>query len=328
MKMKKILLSICVGLMSSAFAYGQEEAPAMINTGVANFLTIPADARTAGMGGTGVAVTGGPMVFRNGAAALHETDRRGAATYTYAPWMRDRASGFALHSLGGSYRIHRRHAVLLGMRYFGYPKVVPVDENAAVVRPKELALEVGYAYALTKELAVSATVRYVYADMGKVGSNHATSTVVVDAGVMYRRSLANVEGGAWSVAATISQLGPKVTYLTGKESLPTLLRAGGAVEWPFHPAHRLLLTAEAGYRLAPSDVRALQVGAGVEYACWEYVRLRGGYHYGDRKKGDTPYATAGAGVAVRGVRADFAWLFGGSDCLARNTWWLSAGVAF
>ena len=42
------------------------------------------------------------------------------------------------------------------------------------------------------------------------------------------------------------------------------------------------------------------------------VMLRGGYHCGDKKKGDASYATAGAGVEYAGVRLDFAWLFAGT----------------
>ena len=57
--------------------------------------------------------------------------------------------------------------------------------------------------------------------------------------------------------------------------------------------HKLTLTADLGYRLSPADVQALSVSAGAEYAWRELVMLRGGYHCGDKKKGDASYATAG-----------------------------------
>lgn len=56
--------------------------------------------------------------------------------------------------------------------------------------------------------------------------------------------------------------------------------------------------------------------------------LRGGYHYGDKNKGDASYATAGAGVEYAGVHLDFAWMFAGHECLARNTFWISLGYSF
>lgn len=64
----------------------------------------------------------------------------------------------------------------------------------------------------------------------------------------------------------------------------------------------MTLTADLGYRLSPADVQALSVSAGAEYAWRELVMLRGGYHCGDKKKGDASYATAGAGVEYAGVR--------------------------
>lgn len=68
--------------------------------------------------------------------------------------------------------------------------------------------------------------------------------------------------------------------------------------------HRLTLTADLGYRLSPDDVQALNVSAGAEYAWMEHLMLRGGYHYGDKNKGDASYATAGAGVEYAGVHLD------------------------
>lgn len=313
----------------SVSAYGQGEAPTALNTGVANFLTIATDARTAAMGGAGVAMTGGSAVFRNGAAVLQGPEERADVAYTYVPWMRDQASGFALHTLGGSYRISRRHAVWAGMRYFGYPRVQLTHEgSSSELHPKEMAFEAGYAYGVTEHLSVSATVRYLYLDMGTIGQNEAATTVVADVGVMYRQALAEGSDEYWTVGASLSNLGPKVSFLSRKESLPTFVRAGGAIEWPVRPAHRLVVTAEAGYRLAPQEVRAWQASAGLEYIGGKYIRLRGGYHYGDRSKGENSYATAGAGLAYRGLRADFAWLFGKSDCPLRNTCWLSLGMSF
>ena len=40
------------------------------------------------------------------------------------------------------------------------------------------------------------------------------------------------------------------------------------------------------------------------------------------------YATAGAGVEYAGVHLDFAWMFAGHECLARNTFWISLGYSF
>lgn len=326
--MKRILLYLVMTAATLAGAYGQEEINP-VNTGVANYLTIPADARSAAMGGTGVALGGGDnAIFHNGATALADVDRRGGVTYTYSPWMRDYQSGFSLHGLGGFYKINKRNAVLLGFRYFGYPEVKGMDEEFPTVHPKEMAIEAGYAYEVIRNLSVSATFKYLYSDMGKVGNSDGAGSVAFDLGVLYKQELKNREGGSWSVGAQVSNVGPKIKYLTSKEVLPATVKAGGAVDLPFSPAHRLVLTADLGYRLAPRDVRALNASAGAEYILMEHFMLRGGYHYGDKDKADHCYATAGAGVRYKGVHLDFAWLFADKDYPPANTFWLSLGYSF
>lgn len=326
--MKRTLLYLVMISTALTRAYSQEEITP-INTGAANYLTIPTDARSAAMGGTGVALGGGDnAIFHNGATALSDGDRRGGATYSYSPWMRDYQSGFSLHSLGGFYKINKRNVVLLGFRYFGYPKLEGIGEEVATVHPKEMAIEAGYAYQVIRNLSVSATFKYLYSDMGKVGKSEGASSVAFDLGILYNQEINNGEGANWSVGAQISNLGPKIKYLTTKEALPMQVKVGGAVDLPFSQVHRLILTTDLGYRLAPKNVRALHVSAGAEYVLMNHFMLRGGYHYGDKKKGDNSYATAGAGVQYKGVHLDFAWLFAEKDYLARNTFWLSLGYSF
>ena len=326
--MKRIGLYLFIIGTALAKAYGQEDF-GPINAGAANYLTLPADARSAAMGGAGVAVSGGDnAVFHNGAVALSDAVSRGGATYTYSPWMRDYESGHALHSLGGYYKINRRNAVLLGFRYFGYPKVDGMGENASGIHPKEMALEAGYAYEVIKNLSVSATFKYLFSDMGKIGNSSGASSVAFDLGVLYKRGINDWEGAGWSVGIHASNLGPKIKYLISKEALPATVKVGGATDLPFAQMHRLTLTADLGYRLFPHDVQAFNVSAGAEYAWMEHLMLRGGYHYGDKNKGDVGYATAGAGVEYAGVHLDFAWLFAGHECLARNTFWVSLGYSF
>ena len=95
-----------------------------------------------------------------------------------------------------------------------------------------------------------------------------------------------MEGAGWSVGLHVSNLGPKINYLTSKDALPATVKVGGAADLPFLQMHKLTLTADLGYRLSPADVQALSVSAGAEYAWRELMMLRGGYHCGDKKKGD------------------------------------------
>lgn len=326
--MKRIGLYLFIIGITFIKAYGQEDS-GPVNTGAANYLTIPVDARSAAMGGAGVAISRvNNAVFHNGAATLSEAMHKGGVTYTYSPWMRDYESGYSLHSLGGFYKINKRNAILLGFRYFGYPEMDGIGEDASGIHPKEIAVVAGYAYEVIKNLSVSATFKYLYSDMGKIGNSNGASSVAFDLGILYKREIKDWEGVGWSVGIHASNLGPKIKYLTSKEALPAMVKVGGAADLPFASMHRLTLTADLGYRLSPDDVQALNVSAGAEYAWMEHLMLRGGYHYGDKNKGDASYATAGAGVEYAGVHLDFAWMFAGHECLARNTFWISLGYSF
>ena len=326
--MKKTIFCVIALGMSVATVYGQDEVTA-INTGAANFLTIMPDARTAALAGAGVSLTGNEnAIFLNGATIAADKNCRGGASYTYAPWMRDYQSGYSLHALGGFYKIDEKNVILAGFRYYNYPKLGVLETGGVSIRPKELAAEVGYARELIKNLSVSATFRYIYSDMGKVGNDRGASTVAFDLGAFYTKAIARMEGASWSAGLQVSNLGPKIKYPKSSESLPMMAKVGGSVDLPFSQMHRLMMTADLGYRLAPSDVQAVNVSAGAEYTLAEHFMFRGGYHYGDKEKGDHSFATVGAGMNRYGGHLDFAWLFASDDCPFRNTFWATLGYSF
>ena len=48
-------------------------------------------------------------------------------------------------------KINQRNAILLGLRYFGYPEMDGTGEGASGIHPKEIAVEAGYAYEVIKK---------------------------------------------------------------------------------------------------------------------------------------------------------------------------------
>lgn len=325
--MKRIIFCLSLSVLAFVRICAQADLKP-INTGAANFLTIAADARSAAMGGASVALAGNDnAVFTNAASVMADKESTGGATYTFAPWMRDYTSGYSFHTLGGFYKPDGQSALLLGIRYLNYPKINASD-GGGFIRPKELAAEIGYAREVFRNFSASATFRYIYSNMGKVGDTQIAGTVAFDLGMFYKKGFSRMEGASWSAGLQVSNLGPKIKYLESRESLPATAKLGGAVNLPFSPDHRLILTADLGYRMMPSDVNALNVSAGAEYTLVEHFMFRGGYHYGDKDKGDNSYTTLGAGMNRYGGHIDFAWLFAGKGCPFRNTFWVSLGYSF
>lgn len=301
-----------------------------INTGAANFLLIAPDARNAGMGGVGVALSGSDnALFYNGATALLDDTRKGGIAYTFAPWMRGADSGFSLNSLGGYYKIDQRNALLASFRYYNYPKLELAEGTGhRSIHPKEMAVDIGYARQLSSNLALSATFRYIHSDMGAIGGGKSAGAVAFDVGAYYKRSMVFVPGASWAAGFQIANVGSKISYLNTKESLPALSKLGGSVELPFTSIHKLVVAADLGYRFAPSDVASFNLSAGAEYTLMEHVMFRGGYHYGDKEKGDASYATTGIGARFYGAHLNFSWLFAESDSPLKNSFWISLGYFF
>ena len=100
----------------------------------------------------------------------------------------------------------------------------------------------GYARELIKNLSVSATFRYIYSDMGKVGNDRGASTVAFDLGAFYTKRLPGWKGRGWSAGLQVSNLGPKIKYPKSSESLPMMAKVGGSVDLPFSQMHRLMMT--------------------------------------------------------------------------------------
>lgn len=308
-------------VITASLASAQE----MISTGAANFLSLPTDARTAAMAGTGVALAGrGSAVFHNAASVYGNDSIRGGASYSYTPWMRDFASGYSLHALSGFYKISSRHAIAAGFRFFGYPSLEL--SGGSSLKPKEWAVDLAYAYRIMRGLSASVTVRYVKSSLGAVDGYDSADAVAFDIGVHYHHSF--LKEGLWSAGVQLSNVGTKLSYLNSKECLPSAVRFGGALRYPFHENHRVTVTADVACRLQPSDVSAASFSAGAEYVLMNMLALRGGYHYGDEDKADYSYATAGAGVSLYGATVDFSWLFADKDCTFRNSWWITLGYCF
>ena len=301
-------------------------AQEFINTGGANFLTLPTDARSAAMAGSGTALSGNSPVFHNAATVFGDDESHGGISYSYSPWMRDFMEDYKLHTVSGFYKLGSRHAVVAGFRYYGYPSLETSDGSK--LTPKEWAFDIGYSYRIIDGLSVSATLRYIKSLLGAVDGFDGASTLAVDIGALYRRKLDSGGRGEWSVGAQVTNLGGKLSYLSSDESLPASLKIGGAVKYHFSDIHRIAVAADFGYRFQPSDVSAASVSAGAEYILMEMFALRGGYHYGDKEKADYSFASAGAGVMLYGAKVDFCWLFGESDCAFRNSWFVTLGYSF
>ena len=289
--------------------------------GVANasFLEITPDAQSAGMAGTGLAITdnGSTAIFHNASTIAFSQDVMGAS-YSYADINKD----YGMHSASLFYRIGRegKHGFTVGFRH--YKDADFHWEDGPEDHARAWNLEAAYFRNIAKNLSVSLTLRYLQARAYKDADSK--GSVSMDFGASYHRSMAILdEMASWTIGFQAANLGGK---LDGQK-LPARLGLGGAVDLPFSMENRLQVALDLNY-LLPSEYRHLQAGIGAEYNFLKYGVVRAGYHFGDNDKGTGNYGTLGCGINFWPIRADFSYALADSDCFMHRTWQLSVGIVF
>ncbi len=286
------------------------------------FLTNPVDARTAAMGGAGVAVSGDAFaVFRN-AAQLPTAGNRLLAGYTLTASMPDMSARYQ-HTAAVAFKPAARQSVYAGFRYLAQPSFESFDDEGNALgrlTPRDMAAEVGYARLFGKEFSASLTARYLRLDLGGV----ARDAVAFDVGLLYRHRFSETSPlAAVSVGVQAADFGTSPDFGGGRRPLPWRVKAGGAVDLRLARAHELTLTAETEYLLRPAALRAWSGSFGAEYRCFGIGLLRGGYHLGDRSGGGWRYGTVGAGVQWRYFGIDAAYLITARKSPLHNGWLVS-----
>lgn len=292
--------------------------------GMANalFLELTPDAQSAGMGGTGLAITdnASTAIFHNASTIAFSQEVMGA-TYSYA----DIGKGFSQHSASLFYRIGRegKHGFTVAFRDFKEPNFpIGTGTNVADFRPHGWNVEAGYFRSITSNLSLSLTLKYLQARVSPNMNNK--KTICGDFGASYHRNMSALDGSAsWTIGFQAANLGGTIDG----QKLPARLGLGGAVDLPFNMENSLQVAVDFNY-LLPSEYRQFQAGIGAEYSFLKYGVVRGGYHFGDKDKGVGNYGTLGCGINFWPMRADFSYALAGDECFMRRTWQLSLGVVF
>jgi hypothetical protein len=153
------------------------------------------------------------------------------------------------------------------------------------------AYSLAYGQALSEKLSIGATGKWINAKISDVSAN----AYAVDFGGMYRMNR------KLTLAATLTNVGTKLTFLSEGDTLPLAVHVGGA----YQLNHQLNLVAEGVYR----KTGLASVHFGGEWQPMEMIALRAGYKT-DTVKENTALAglTTGIGIKVWGQELDYAWV--------------------
>ncbi|MDR1755709.1 MAG: PorV/PorQ family protein [Culturomica sp.] len=290
-----------------------------------SFLGIAPDARSAALGGAGVATTADAWsLYWNGAKTAF-SEKPGEIGYSYMPRSNEFMKGSRQHAVGGYYRLGERGSVLLGFRHSSAGKFE--DPDGFDSKPMDFTFEAGYAYRLTEHFSAGANVRYLRSDLD-LGENDVAHGAALDLSLFYRLNPGWInDSSLLTLGLTGSNFGPKIAYDEDKYALPAAMRLGASFRVPFSDKHAVTALLEGGYRLAPSDMKEYEAVLGAEYAYDRYAVLRAGYHFGDIENGGSDFLALGGGVRFSYFSADFSWQYANRGSEARdNLMRLSVGM--
>ena len=260
--MKKItVFLICLFAFQNNFAQDQNR---VITTGVP-FLLIAADARAAGMADIGVATS--PDAYSqqwNPAKYAFATEKIGIG-FNYTPYLTDLVNDISLGQLNFYNRISEKSAFGASLRYFSLGDIElrdNFDDEARVVSPNELAVDVSYALKLSERFSTSVAFRYIRSQLripeGTTDAKPASSFAFDISGYYQSEEEAyDSFNGRWRAGFNFQNLGPKISYdedLTELNSnfLPSNMRLGAGFDFIFDEYNKIGLNAEVTKLLVPT----------------------------------------------------------------------------
>lgn len=285
------------------------------------FVTLPADAHTAGMGGiVSMPNKGAYAIFGNPASAAFSEHRMEAA-YTFSSSRNTIIDTQYMHAVSGYFQ-HDKDVFLIGARYFIKPEIVTVFDNNIKSKPYDLSLDLGYSRKWGNRYSTALSVSYLH--------SHFTPGILQDAlffslsGMLYQDlALKNIPT-VWHLTANFSNFG--ILFNHKEEHQPTLLRLGTGLSITPIPHHTLHASIEGACFLEPISPIDAEGAIGMEYIGFDLFSLKGGYHLANAKNGKYSYFSAGCGITYRPIGIDFAYLFAAPNTPIKNSWWLSAKI--
>jgi hypothetical protein len=172
-------------------------------------------------------------------------------------------------------------------RYDNYPSLSP----NGTFNPYDLALAGGYARDILPNLAIGASVKFIYEKI----DFESASGWAVDLGVTHRSMIEGL-----TLAASVLNLGPQAKFVEEKFYPPLQLRGGASYRYD---SERL-----RGHFIVASDVvfpndGDVKVHFGAEYNYRTFLSVRGGYKANYYVQGPT----LGLGVIYKNLAFDYGW---------------------
>jgi hypothetical protein len=231
-----------------------------------SFLTFAPDARSAGMGEAGVALSPDANSTYWNAAKLPYNQKDFGVSASYTPWLRNLVDDMWLGYLTAYKKIGKGQAVAASINFFNNGELDlrdAVGTHTGFFNSRELAISGTYSQQLGKNFSMGLTLKYVSSNLaGNAVINNVSlkpaRTVAGDISAFYRKQVKNEDTGSeltWSLGAVLSNLGGKINYGSGTDTesfIPTNLKLGGGLSFTADGRNRFNFIVDASKLMVPT----------------------------------------------------------------------------
>lgn len=263
--MKKILL-IALCLLGAQFAKAQSNEDNRVITTAVPFLTIAADARSAGMADNGVATSSDVYSQQWNPAKYAFATKEYGLSFSYTPYLTDIANDISLGQVTFYKKLSdERSAFGASLRYFGLGDIElrqNPDDPAVVASPNELAVDLSYSLKLDERFSMAVAGRFISSNLKipSVGSGDASAatTFAFDlAGFYQSEEVAYSDfNGRWRAGFNFQNMGPKLSYDNDPELssnfLPATMKLGGGFDFIFDEYNKVGVNLEFAKLMVPT----------------------------------------------------------------------------
>lgn len=235
-------------IMTANAVYAQTQ-PINVVTSAVPFLRISPDARAGGMGDLGVATSPDANSQFYNIAKYPFATNRSALALTYTPWLKDLGlTDVYLTTVAGYHKLDDQQSISGSLRYFSLGNIQFTDNlgnDLNTFRPRELAVDAGYARKLSDNLSLGVAIRYINSNLAGGASVNGVSykagnAVAGDIGLYYTKL--DDQGSGLNLGLAMTNLGSKIGYTddaTAKDFIPANLTIGGVYSKVFNEVNKL-----------------------------------------------------------------------------------------
>ncbi|SHM25643.1 hypothetical protein SAMN05444266_107157 [Chitinophaga jiangningensis] len=330
-----------------------------INTAVP-FLRITPDARSGAMGDVGLAISPDANSIYYNLSKLPFSDVNSSIAVTYTPWLKELVNDVFLATVSGYTKIDENQAVSGSLRYFSlgtinFRDITNTDQGN--FRPREFAIDAGYARKLSEHFGVGLTGRFIYSNLaGGQTVNDQTirpgKAFAADVSGYYTKDFEKDDGtvNKLSVGLAITNIGTKISYTSSaqnKDFIPTNFGLGAAYKLSLDELNTLTFALDINKLMVPTpdttgaykdksvlegmfssfgdapggfkeELQELMYSVGMEYWYNQQFAVRAGYFNENKNKGNRKYFTAGVGIKYDIFGLNFSYLVPSGSGIQRN----------